>query len=180
LQYRQRRKPCGAVLFLGAFVVGFAKWFASITASMNSRLEKGPALEKFLSGYNCSQAVLFSAHRRLNLDADTALKISTGLGAGIARSGQICGAVSGAILALSMQHGRGEGEDKTKTQDTYARVRAFTEAFESVHGSIKCRDLVKCDLATDAGQRFFKENNLLNNTCARCVETAIDLLEKAI
>lgn len=147
---------------------------------MNSELEKAPALEKFLAGYNCSQAVLFSACQQLRLDGDLALRLSTGFGAGIARSGNICGAVSGGILALGLKYGRGEGEDKAKAQDTYARVRTYMESFEQRHGSVKCRELIKCDLATEAGQQFFKENDLLHRTCARCVETAIELLDSSL
>ena len=147
---------------------------------MNSNLEKGPALEKFLAGYNCAQAVLYSACSHLQWDRDTALKISTGLGAGMARSGQICGAVSGGILALGLKHGRGEHDEKTKTQDTYARVRAFMAAFEKKHGSVKCADLVQCDLNTVEGQQYFKDNDLLHGTCVHCVETAIGLLEDAL
>lgn len=147
---------------------------------MNQNLEKELATEKFLAGYSCSQAVLYSACKRLSLEPDFALRISTGLGAGIARSGNICGAVSGGILALSLKYGRGEGEDKTKTQDTYARVEAFIKAFEEKHGSVKCRELIECDLATEEGTRRFKENDLLHHTCVHCVETAISLLDKAL
>ena len=67
--------------------------------------QKGPAMknhaaiaeEKFGGGYNCAQSVLFSFCEELGLDADTALKIACGFGAGMGRKGEVCGAVSGAL-----------------------------------------------------------------------------------
>lgn len=147
---------------------------------MNSNLDREAAMEKFLAGYNCSQAVLYSACGRLQLDKDIALKTACGLGAGIARSQQICGAVSGGILALGLKHGRGVNDDRTRTEDTYARARAFMAAFTERHGSVNCRELTKCDLTTPEGRQYFKENDLLHGVCARCVESAIELLEKEL
>jgi hypothetical protein len=40
------------------------------------------ATEKFLSGYNCAQAILYAFGPGLGLDAERALKMATGLGAG--------------------------------------------------------------------------------------------------
>ena len=43
------------------------------------------ALQKFLAGYNCAQAVLFSFCDDLGFDKDTALRLACGFGAGMAR-----------------------------------------------------------------------------------------------
>lgn len=45
----------------------------------------------FNEGFSCSQAVLSSFSEDLGLDKETARKISCGFGAGMARSGNICG-----------------------------------------------------------------------------------------
>ena len=58
------------------------------------------AKETFLAGYNCAQAVLYAFGPELGLPGETALKVATGLGAGVARRGQTCGALTGGILAL--------------------------------------------------------------------------------
>ena len=69
---------------------------------------KEKAVELFKQQFNCSQAV-FTAYRKTDvLDEENALKLSTVFGAGIACTGtETCGAVSGALLAISMHHGRG-------------------------------------------------------------------------
>ena len=56
------------------------------------------ARQKFLAGYNCAQAVLFSFCDDLGFDKDTALRLACGFGAGMARKQEVCGAVAGGIL----------------------------------------------------------------------------------
>lgn len=63
---------------------------------MNSKTEV--AVEKFLSGYNCAQSVLFAYGPELGLDQERALKLATGLGAGMGRRDEVCGAVTGGVL----------------------------------------------------------------------------------
>ncbi|MFT3780505.1 MAG: C-GCAxxG-C-C family protein [Nibricoccus sp.] len=147
---------------------------------MSTSIEKEPALEKFLSGYNCAQAVLYSACERLNFDKNMALRLSSGFGAGMARSQEVCGAVTGGIMALGLKYGRGDGEEKSKTEETYKRTRTFMSAFGEKHGSVLCRELIKCDLSTPEGQQYFKDNELLRKTCAVCVATAIDLVASEV
>jgi C_GCAxxG_C_C family probable redox protein len=138
------------------------------------------ATVKFLAGYNCAQAVLFANCDGLQFDQNLALKLATGLGAGMAREGEVCGAVTGGILALSLKYGRTEGDDRAKTEDTYARTQAFLAHFKARHGSVVCRELTNGDLRTAEGQKFFKENDLLHRTCAGCVRTASELIAAAI
>jgi putative acetyltransferase len=133
------------------------------------------ATAKFLAGYNCAQAVLHAHSDRLQVDPSLALRLATGFGAGMGREGEICGAVSGAILAISLRHGRGEGDDKARTEETYTRTRELLARFKERHGSVLCRDLIHCDLRTADGQRYFKENDLLHKTCVGCVQTATEL-----
>ena len=105
------------------------------------------AVGKMLEGYNCAQAVLYAGCDRLPLEKDTALRLACGLGAGMGRKQEVCGAVSGGILALGLRHGRGEKEDRSRTETTYAKTRELMDRFAAKHGSCRCRDLLgDCDL----------------------------------
>ena len=139
------------------------------------------ATEKFLSGYNCAQAVLWSFCDGFGLDPDTALKIACGFGAGIARRQEVCGALTGGIMVLGLRFGRGEGQDRTATEQTYARSAELIRRFESKHGTCNCRQLLDgCDLATEEGRKSFAERDLLNRTCTPCVQTVVSILEGMI
>ena len=137
------------------------------------------AVDLFLKGYNCAQAVLYACRKETGLSEDLSLKISSGLGAGLARKGHICGAVSGGILVLGMRHGRGREDDRTAMDLTYAKTRELMDRFAEKHGSCICRDLLKgCDLATEEGQQVFKENEYLTKICTNCVAGVVDILEQ--
>ena len=136
------------------------------------------AVEKFLAGYNCAQAVLYSFCEALHFDEDVALRLACGFGAGMARKQEVCGAVSGGIIAIGLKHGRGEGQDRTPTEETYRRVRQLMSRFESKQGTCLCRNLLNgCDLNTPEGQQYFKQNDLLNRTCKPCVQSVVEILD---
>ncbi len=96
------------------------------------------------------------------IQSDLIPRIATGFCGGMARTGNMCGAVSGAIMAVNIFHGR---MDATSTLDqNYAKVRELIAHFEKKFGTTNCKGLIGCDLATPEGHQFFKENNLI----ARC------------
>lgn len=135
------------------------------------------AVEKFLSGYNCAQAVMYAYGPDLGLDGETALKVATGLGAGMARRGEVCGAITGGILALGLKYGRGDQQDRSATEQTYQKTLELMAQFERQHGSCSCGVLLEgCNLRTPEGQRFFKEHDLLHKTCVKCVQTVAEAL----
>ena len=137
--------------------------------------------EKFVSGYNCAQAVLFSFADRLGLPPDSALKAACAFGAGMGRKGEVCGAVSGALVVLGFHFGRGEKEDRTATETPYAKTREFFSRFEAMHGACRCRDLLEgCNLATQEGQQDFLDRDCFKAICRPCVRNAVEIVELLI
>jgi len=134
-----------------------------------------------MEGYNCAQAVLVSFCDDLHIDRNTALKMVTGLGAGMARKQEVCGAVTGGIIVIGAKYGRGEKDDKTATELTYRKTRALMDKFAEKHGAFICRRLLNgSDLTTEKGQQYFKDNDLLNKVCIPCVQSVVEILEHII
>lgn len=124
------------------------------------------AEEKFRSGYNCSQSVLFAFSDELNINNDTALKISNGFGGGMGRKQEVCGAVSGAIMVLGLLYGRGEKDGPEKQETTYLKVRELIDSFKEEFNSVNCKELLSgCVLMTEEGQKQFKDNGLKERCC---------------
>jgi C_GCAxxG_C_C family probable redox protein len=137
------------------------------------------AISKFAGGYNCAQSVFYAFCEDLHLDPDMALKMSAGFGGGIGRRGEVCGAVTGGIMALGAKYGRGEKEDPTVAEATYARTREFMDRFAGQHGSCLCRELLNgCDMTTEEGQKAFREKDFKNKICTPCVQSAVGMVEK--
>lgn len=114
--------------------------------------------ELFQSGLCCAESVLQAVSESRGIKSELIPKIATGLCAGIARTGGICGAVSGGVLALGLVTGRSSGKESREENDRL--VRRFLSACEAKFGSTNCEKLIGCRLDTPEGQAFFKQHNL--------------------
>lgn len=136
------------------------------------------AVDKFISGFNCAQAILFAFSDKVDLERNLALKLACGLGAGMGRKGEICGAVSGGVLALGARYGRGETDDASATETTYKKTNELLSIFAAKHGSVSCKTLLGgCDLTIPIGQQWFKDKELKKEVCTRCVESVAEIVE---
>lgn len=114
--------------------------------------------ELFGQGLFCAESVLQAVAESQNIKNDLIPSIATGFCSGMARTGGLCGAAGGAILAINMLCGR---NDTTSTvENNYKIVRDFIGRFEAQFGSTNCSQLLGCHLGTPEGQAFFKGNNL--------------------
>jgi C_GCAxxG_C_C family probable redox protein len=145
---------------------------------MSSRLKK--ASEMFSEGYNCSQAVLGVFAEDFGLDEELALKVSSGFGGGIARGGDICGAVTGAIMALGLKYFSPEADIQQSKMEVYKMVDDFKKRFIKRHSSIVCRELLGCDISTVKGAAKAAKLDLHNKVCKRLVKDAVEILEKML
>lgn len=143
---------------------------------MNNKIET--AIEKFDSGYNCAQSVLFSASDDIDIDKSTALRVAWAFGAGIGRKQEICGAVTGGIMAISLRHSRFMDERSAATDKIYSKTRELMDRFYEKHGTCKCSELLHgCNLQTEEGQKYFEANNLKEKICNECVSDVVQILE---
>jgi len=134
----------------------------------------------FDSGYNCAQSVLLAFSDELKLDASTALKIASGFGGGMARMQDTCGAVAGGIMAIGMAISNGNEDIATNKERVYHVIFQFSNKFKEKYRSVKCRDLLNCDLNTEEGQQFYEEHELHREVCLSCVCYATAYLEELL
>ncbi len=60
------------------------------------------AMENFLSGYNCTQAVALAFSDLLDIDQSMLLRMSSSFGGGMGRLREVCGTVSGMFLVAGI------------------------------------------------------------------------------
>jgi len=143
-------------------------------------LHEKKAAELFMSGYNCAQAAFCAFADELGLDNDFAKKISSSFGGGMGRMREVCGAVSGALMALGCFKGYDViGDDKIKMEH-YARVQGIMKGFADELGSYICRDIIKVigaqgPMPTPRTAEFYK-----TRPCARMVMLAAKILDEYI
>lgn len=134
----------------------------------------------FSDGFNCSQAVVSSFCEDLGLDRKTALKIASSFGGGMAHMSETCGAVTGAFMVFGLKYGRFIADDidaKTKTNNL---VQEFAKRFKDIHGSIRCTELLNCDLSTPEGIDSAKEQNVFKTICPKLVKDASTIVEELL
>ena len=139
---------------------------------MDNYGEKAVAL--FATGLNCAQSVYCAFAEDLGMDAETAAKVSSGLGGGVGRLREVCGAVTGATLVLGMKF----GPDKVAV---YEKVQAFAAAFKAETGSVVCRELLAGTGATTGGAPEARTAEYYRKRpCSELVRLAADLVAKTV
>jgi C_GCAxxG_C_C family probable redox protein len=116
------------------------------------------ALEDFKNGFTCSLAVFSAFSDETGLDSATAKKIACGYGAGISKTGNICGAVSGAIMVIGLKYGKTTRGDDGATEKTRELVRKFIREFTQRNGSINCTELLGYTLSKPEEDEMSREN----------------------
>jgi C_GCAxxG_C_C family probable redox protein len=107
------------------------------------------------------------------IESDLLPKIATGFCSGLARTGGLCGALTGAIMGLNLLTGR--NDPKASSEENYALVSELIDQFVEKFGAINCRDLTGADLGTEEGQAVFKEKNQIVN-CLNYTEEAARMI----
>lgn len=110
----------------------------------------------------CARCVLEALQRHLHLVDDdkafkAALKASTGLSAGVARKGETCGALIGALMGVGLVTGTERLDDFDRYVKTMEVASAVFDKFENHYGTVRCFEIQEKLL----GRRidFFKEED---------------------
>ena len=144
---------------------------------MDAMKEHDDAREAYESGFTCSASVFAAFSGGLGLDPATARKIACGFGGGISRSGNICGAVSGALMVIGLKYGKAEKGDDEATKKTRALVREFMKRFTARHGSVNCTQLLGYNLDDPEEYEKARSSGLFHSLCPVLVGDAARILE---
>lgn len=138
------------------------------------------ALEIYKQRFNCSQAIFVAFRDVERLDEQTALKLGTMFGAGVACTGGTCGAVTGALMALSMKHGRGDVASVDAKTKTYQLGRAFMDEFRKQHGSCICQELLGMNIGVPENMAKAQAMGLFQTQCYELVKSAAQILDRML
>ncbi len=138
------------------------------------------ALACFGKGHSCSQAVLSAFSTDFGLSAEMALRLAGAFGGGIARLGEACGAVTGGLMVIGLKYGATDAKDKQAKERTYEVANHFLGGFTAKYGSIKCRDLLGCEVGTPSGMEEARSKGLFKTLCPGFVKHAVGILETIV
>lgn len=127
-------------------------------------------------GFNCCQSVLAAFGDITGLDERTALCIGGGFGGGV-KTGEICGAASGAVMVIGMLFPHVTDNNMEEKKVVGDVTKEFLARFQSRFGYVDCRDLKKIKVPDDIPSA----NRLgITKHCAVLIVAAVELLEEML
>jgi C_GCAxxG_C_C family probable redox protein len=136
-----------------------------------SRVRKS-ADESFASGLYCAESVVLALAKAQGIESDLLPKVATAFCSGMARTCGTCGALTGAIMGVSLALGRSDARESV--QPSYTATQRLIRQFEQEFGARDCHVLLGCDLATSEGQAMFRERKL-GEHCAEYTGKAAEM-----
>ena len=95
----------------------------------------------------CCEATLGALQTITPMKIDRLEEITFGLGGGFSKQGEVCGVVTGHIIAIGLDVVSRIRETARIRQEISAETIKFCERFRKKFGSIRCKDLIGYDLS---------------------------------
>lgn len=138
------------------------------------------ALEFRNEGYNCAQSVVCAFADKIGLPVGQLSAMAGGFGGGVGGShAELCGAVSGAVLTLSLLFPMQDSADQAARRLVYGLSKTMRERFAQVFGKTRCGELLEArpepSSQTPAAVRLG-----VTKHCDVMVVTAVELLEQLL
>ena len=126
-------------------------------------------------GCNCAQIVFSYFAEKNGLDINRALKISSAFGGGMGK-GDICGAITGAYMALGLIYGNDlENSDRSILKQ---KMKEFDIEFEKISGERRCEDILGVNVSdTEKVKEIAKKNPDFKAVCPKLVINSIKIIE---
>lgn len=116
------------------------------------------AEDSFASGLYCAESVLLALADAQGIESELLPRMATAFCSGMARTCGTCGALTGAMMGVSLALGRSTAAQPP--QDAYQATQRLIREFEREFGARGCHELLGCDLGTAEGHSHFREKNL--------------------
>ena len=142
---------------------------------------KDKAIELFMQGANCAQAVLVAFSDLCGLEEKQAWRIAAPFGGGLSRQREVCGAVSGMCMAAGLLYGYEQDCSDLEKGAHYRLIQELCGRFRQQLGSIVCRELLGAKKATTHPEPDARTAEYYRTRpCARLVGLAAEILEDYI
>ena len=103
-----------------------------------------------------------------------------GFGGGVGGSQEeLCGAVSGGVLVLSLLHPHTDGEDRAGKVRLYAQAKEFRRRFQEVFGLTRCGDLLRARPGVTERNPASQRRGVTAH-CDNMIVTAVEILEQML
>ena len=130
----------------------------------------------------CARCVLHALQTHMKITEErafmAAFKSSTALSAGVARKGETCGALIGALMAIGLETGTESLQDFNGYVNTMRSASRVFDDFREIYGTVKCFEIQeqlfgrKIDFFKDEDAEWWYTNDGLDKCPAVCAVAA--------
>lgn len=130
-------------------------------------------------GFNCSQSVVAAFADLTGLSLQESCNISGGFGAG-AGTGELCGAVTGAIMTLGLMTPVDMDDPVGSKKRTVALAKDFQKRFSERFGALRCGDLLKNKAVPTEENAPAAVRLGITGHCSVMIVTAVEVVEEML
>ncbi|MFX1544390.1 MAG: C-GCAxxG-C-C family protein [Promethearchaeota archaeon] len=134
------------------------------------------SLKYFSGGYNCAQAVFRAISEHKGVYIENGTQLASGFGGGITHSGQQCGALSGAIMAIGLLVGKNVSDVREHKAETYRLSAELLSRFKEQFGTIICDTLTGVKMSDSEARKNAIEQGRFQEVCPKFVKEAVRIV----
>jgi len=128
-------------------------------------------------GLNCTQAILSTYGPQFGMEHKSAVKVAGAFGSGMGM-GEMCGAVTGALMVIGLNHAKVRNPSFISKVRTRAIAQEFVKQFKARNGATACKELLNCDVNTSEGLKTAKYEKHFKKRCPKFVQDAAEIWKR--
>lgn len=138
------------------------------------------ALKNFAAGDGCAQSVLKAYADVAGLTEDQAALLAAGLGGGMGRLRETCGAFTASAMLCGALEGE-NGASREKRPAVYGRVQQMRKRFQEEMGTISCAELLGRPRGAEAPEPEKRTPEYYHSRpCAKAIRTACRVIDEQL
>jgi len=133
------------------------------------------ATEYHRRGYNCAQSVLAAFSDLVGVPESQLMDLAGGFGGGTG-TGELCGAVSGAVMTLGLLTSVDPADPVGSKKRTVELSKEFQKRFSGIFEAVRCQELLKKKFVPDERTPAARDLKIKGH-CNIMIVTAVETVE---
>jgi C_GCAxxG_C_C family probable redox protein len=128
------------------------------------------------NSFGCAETTFMVLKEAFGLPDPLDSSVAMALNGGVAYSGGVCGAISGASLAVGLLAARRFKSHARAKQMAREAISRVIDDFRAEHGAVDCRALIGREIRTPEQHRAFIDSGIWRVSCMSQIESVVRAL----
>lgn len=129
-------------------------------------------------GFNCCQSVLAAFQDKTGFTEKQSVDVASGFGFG-GGNGELCGAIAGAMMALSLMHPVDMNDPVASKKRTLVYTKEMQKRFLEKFGALRCEDLLHKKQMPEDPSLIANQMGITAH-CTAMIVTAVQIVEELL